>query len=266
MGWREQVHIGELTVDVLIMSDQAIPGNRTSVIAIDKDAAYGIDLTGAYTTNAIKVNQGSVKFHLHNQTAQTYACEIKYDAQNVTGVQYGIDCTCEIEPGGSTAAPRTSGGLRAVQGISRLQAGFTLTAGSDPAIYGQFSAVDTGVLNGEALYPCAGHFLLGNGGTWTEVGVGQILWLDTHMAKTVSAGYMYMLNMTHNGGTDSPTTFDAAVNVHAGNAVTNLLRIGTASGMVSANTIANATFANWKTIKIDLDGTTHYLIAAQSIT
>jgi len=265
MGWREQVHIGELTVDALIMSDQAIPGNRTSVIAIDKDAAYGINLTGDYTTNAIKVNQGSVKFHLHNQTAQTYACEIKFDAQNVTGVQYGIDCTCEIEPGGSTPANRTSGGLHAVQGISRLQAGYTLTAGSDPAIYGQFYAVATGVLNGAALYPCAGYLLLGDGGTWTQVGFGQILWLDTHMAQTVSAGSMYMLNMTHNG-TGSPTTFDAAVHVYAGNAVTNLLKIDTASGMVSANTIGDATFANWKTIKVDLDGTTHYLIAAQAIT
>jgi hypothetical protein len=35
--------------------------------------------------------------------------------------------------------------------------------------------------------------------------------------------------------------------------------------MVGANVAADATFNNYKTIKIDIDGTTHYLIAAQTI-
>jgi len=264
MGWREQVHIGELTVDTLIMSDATIPGDQNACIAIDKDAAYGIALTGAYTTNGIKVNQGSLKIHLHNQTAQTYCGEFKFDAQGATGIVYGIDVTCEIEPGGSTPASRTSGGLRALQGVARVQTGFTLTGGTDMAVYGQF--VNLGTLNGASLYPTVGYFIMGNGGTWTQVGVGSVLWLDTHMAQTVSAGSMYFLNITHNG-TATPTTFDAAVHVYGGNAITNLLKIDTASGMVSANTSGGSTlnFSNYKTIKIDLDGTTHYLVAAQTI-
>jgi len=263
MGWREQVHIGELTVDVLIMSDQTIPGNRTSVIAIDKDAAYGINLTGAYTTNAIKVNQGSVKFHLHDQTAQTYACEIKYDAQNVTGTMYGIDCTCEIEPGGSTPASRTAGGLRAVQGIARVGALFTLTGGSDVGVYGQFC--NLGTLNGSGLTPSAGYMLVEDGGVYTSISTLSVMWLDSHLAKAISSGDSYFLNITNNGGA-SATQFGAAIRVMAGNKITNFLSIGNASGMVSANTVGDATFANWKTIKVDLDGTTHYLIAAQAIT
>jgi len=261
MGWREQVHIGELTVDAIIMSNP-IAGGRTASLALDQDAAYGIALTGTYTSNGLKINQGSLKVHVHNQTAQTYCAEFKYDAQNVTGIQYGVDATCEIEPGGSTPASRTSGGLRALQGVARLQAGFTATGGTDIAVYGQF--LNLGTLNGASLYPSAGYFIVGNGGTWTQVGVLSVMWLDTHMAQTISAGSSYFLNITHNG-TATPTQFTAAIHVYGGNAITNFAKIDTASGMVGANVAADATFNNYKTIKIDLDGTTHYLIAAQSI-
>ena len=261
MGWREQVHIGELTCDVLIFSDQTIPGNRTSVIAIEKDAAYGINLTGAYTTNAIKVNQGSLKVHLHDQTAQRYNAEFKSDAQNVTGLDYGITVGTEIEPGGSTAAPRTAGGTRGIASHTRIGSGFTLTGGGDCAIYGQLQ--NQGTLNGAALYPSVGYLLLGAGGVFTQVAVLSVLHLDSHLASAISAGNSYFLNITNNG---SVAQWTAAIKVMASNKITNFLEIETASGMVSANTIGDATFANWKTIKVDLDGTTHYLIAAQAIT
>ncbi len=260
MGWREQVHIGELTCDVLIFSDQTIPGNRTAVIAIEKDAAFGIDLTGAYTTNGIKVNQGSLKVHLHDQIAQRYNAEFQSDVQNVTGLDYGITVATEIEPGGSTAAPRTAGGTRGIASHTRIGSGFTLTGGGDCAIYGQLQ--NQGTLNGAALYPSAGYLLLGAGGVFTQVAVLSVLWLDSHLASAISAGDSYFLDITNNG----TTTWDAAVHVFANGAVTNLLKIDSAHGMVSANTSGDATFGNWKTIKIDLDGTTHYLIAAQSIT
>lgn len=200
-----------------------------------------------------------LKFHNHD-TTNTYAMEVKYDYQATTGTAFGIDCTCEIEPGGGTPAARTAGGLRAVQGVARFQTGFTSTAGSDAGIYGQFC--NLGTINGGSNYPSAGYLLVEDGGTWTSVGVLSVLWLDTHLAQAISSGSSYFLNITNNGST---TTWTSAIHVYAGNGITNLFKIDTASGMVSANTVADATFANYKTIKIDLDGTTHYLIAAQTI-
>lgn len=259
MGWREQVHIGELTVDYLTMS--GVAGGKTTGMLLDADVATGLALTGTYTTNGIKVNQGSIKIHLHNQTAQTYCAEFKFDFQKTTGIGYGIDCICEIEPGGSTPASRTAGGLRAVQGVARVGSGFTLTGGTDIAVYAQFA--NNGTING-TVYPTAMYGLIEAGGTWTKVAVLSVLWLDSHLAATISAGDAYFLNITNNGAT---TIWTAAIHVYAGNGITNLLKIGTASGMVSANTAGGSTlnFSNWKTIKIDLDGTTHYLVAAQTI-
>lgn len=261
MGWREQVHIGELTVDAFIMSDATIAGDRTTCIKIDKDAEIGISLSGAYTTNGIKVNQGSLKVHLHNQTAQTYNAEFKMDMQNVTGIEFGITETVEIEPGGSTPANRTAGGARGIMSHIRVGSGFTLTGGSDFAVYGQYQ--NLGTLNGSALYAAAGYLLIGAGGTWTEVAEGEVLWLDSHLASTVSAGSMHFLNITNNG----TTTFDNAINIRAGNKITNLLKISTASGMIGANASGGGAvnFTNMKLIKIDLDGTTHYIPAAQTV-
>jgi len=198
------------------------------------------------------------KIHVHD-TTRTYAVEVKYDYWGVTGLAYGIDVTVEIEPGGGTPASRTAGGLRSVQGVARLGSGFTITGGTDIAIYGQYC--NNGTLNGTA-YASPGYFLVEDGGTWTAISGLYGLWIDSHLAQTISSGASYFLNITNNAA----TTWDAAINVYGGNAITNLLRISTASGMVSANTVADATFANWKTLKVDLDGTTHYLIAAQAIT
>ena len=211
---------------------------------------------------AIYVRDGSLKIHKHTATTDTYCAEFKFNYQGATAQSFGLDCTCEIEPGGDTPANRTAGGLRAVQGVARVGSGFTLTGGGDSGVYGQFC--NNGTING-TVYPSAGYMLIENGGTWTEVGVLSAMWLDSHLNKTISAGASYFLNITNNGES-TPTAFDAAVHVYAGNAITNLLKIDTASGMVSANTVGDATFANWKTIKVDLDGTTHYLIAAQAIT
>ena len=261
MGWREQVHIGELTCDVLIFSDQTIPGNRTAVIAIEKDAAFGISLTGAYTTNGIKVNQGSLKVHLHDQIAQTYNAEFKYDAQNVTGYQYGIDTTSEIEPGGKVPANRTAGGMRGVHSMVRVGAAFTLTGGYDAAIYGNFT--NLGIINGGNLEVTAGYFVIGAGGTWTEVGDVCGIHVDSLLAASIGAGSSWMVNITNNG----TTTWDAAIRVYAKDAITNFLKIDTASGMVGGNASGGSTvdISNMKLIKIDIDGTTHYMIAAQTI-
>lgn len=279
MAWREQLHVGELTVDEVKMSlrrntDQTVGldvsnDDLTTGLQVSGDVTTGVLVSGTSTaafktlgtqTYGINIRDGAAKIHCHDRSTQSYAMEVKYDWQAATGTAFGIDCTCEIEPGGGTPANRTSGGLRAVQGVARVGSGFTITGGGDIGVYGQFC--NNGTMNGGATYPTALYGLIENGGTWTQVGVLSVCWLDSHLAKTISAGNAYFLNITNNAAT---TVWTAAIHVYGGNNITNFVKIDTASGMVSANTAGDATFANWKTIKVDLDGTTHYLIAAQTI-
>lgn len=208
---------------------------------------------------AIYIRDGSLKLHKHTATTDTYCSELKFNYQGTTSQAYGIDCTCEIEPGGGTPASRTAGGMRAVQGVARVAAGFTITGGADYGIYGQFC--NLGTINGTSN-AAAGYFLIEDGGTYTALTSLSCISLDSHLTKVVTSGDSYFVNINNNAA----HVFTSAINVRAGNAITNLLRIETAAGMVSANTVGTATFANWKTIKINIDGTTHYLIAAQAIT
>lgn len=264
MARREYFHVGQLEVDELLMNNR-LNSDQTIGFNVDPNGndnlTTGVQVTGT-VTYAFKANDGALKLHCHNRSSQSYAAEIKYDWQATTGTAFGIDCTCEIEPGGSTPANRTAGGLRAVQGVARVGSGFTITGGGDIGVYGQFC--NNGTMNGASTYPTALYGLIENGGTWTQVGVLSVCWLDSHLAKTISAGNSYFLNITNNAAT---TVWTAAIHVYGGNNITNFVKIDTASGMVSANSSGGSTidFTNWKTIKIDLDGTTHYLIAAQTI-
>ena len=200
-----------------------------------------------------------LKFHNHDST-DTYAMEIKYDYWGTTGTAFGIDCTCEIEPGGGTPANRTAGGLRAVQGVARFQSGFTSTAGGDAGVYGQFC--NLGTINGASNYPSAGYFIVADGGTWTSVGVLSVMWLDTHLAQAISSGNSYFLNITNNG---SVTTWTSAIHVYAGNKITNLFHIETATGMVSAATTSVTGLGNVRLLKCNIDGTTTYIVTAETI-
>jgi hypothetical protein len=258
MAWREQLNVGELTVNEIILSSVRNSDQTVGFLISSDDLTTGFQVSGD-VTYAFKSNNGAMKLHVHNRSTQSYAAEIKYDWQAVTGLAFGIDCTCEVEPGGDTPANRTSGGLRAVQGVARLQSGFTSTAGTEIGVYG--SVINEGIYNGGSNYIACLYGLLQGSGTFTQVGEMSVAWLDSHLNQAVSAGSAFFLNITNNGATN----FDAAINVRAGHNITNLLQISTASGMVGANVNADATFDNYKTIKIDLDGTTHYLIAAQTI-
>ena len=222
MSWRASLDIGELTVGSIIMNTISV--GATTILDLGGDATTGINLSGDLTYG-IKVSNGALKLHCHNRDSQSYAAEIKYDWQAVTGVAYGVDCTCEIEPGGSTPANRTAGGLRALQGVARLGAGFTATGGTDVGVYAQFC--NNGTLNGGSLFPTGIYGLVENGGTWTQVGHLSVAWLDSHLAQTISAGNSYFLNMTNNG-TGTPTQFTAAIRIYGGNAITNFLKIDTA--------------------------------------
>jgi len=125
--------------------------------------------------------------------------------------------------------------------------------------YGQVA--NNGTVNGAGIMMAGLYGLVEDGGTYTAVSHVCSLWVDSHLTKTISSGTADLIYATNNGS----TTFDNALYVYAGNKITNLFTISTASGMVGANNAGDATFANWKTIKVNLDGTTHYLIAAQAI-
>ena len=146
--------------------------------------------------NAMYIRNGSIKHHFHNQTVSTYALETKYDWQGVTGQAFGHDVTCEIEPGGSTPANRTAGGLRAVQGVARLQTGFTATGGTDIGVYGQFCNLGTVNSTGQQV---GMYSLIEDGGTWTATGGLYSMWVDSHLDGVISSGSSHLLNITNNG-------------------------------------------------------------------
>ena len=216
-----------------------------------------IRLTGDDSAETIfQATDGVCKIHNRPSTSG-YALEVKSEPTIVTGTHFGIETTVDGIP--STA---TSGaGLRGTGGICRLSATYTATSGSYVGAYGQ--VCNLGTFNGSGLMAAGVYGLIEDGGTYTAVSRVAAGWFDSHLDQTVTAGVADLLYLTNNGD----TVFDNAIEVYAGNKITNLLSINTASGMVSANTAAGTTlvFTNWVAIKITIDGTTHYIPAAQTI-
>jgi len=202
----------------------------------------------------LQAAHGVSKIHAR-PTAAGYALEVKSEPTIITGTHFGIEATVDAEPSASDAAS----GIRGIGAIGRLSSGYTKTGGSLLGGYSQ--ATNLGTINGSGVM-VAGHYtLLGSGGTYTAVSHIASLWVDSQLAQTITSGIADMVYISNNGS----TTFNDAFYIYAGNKITNLMTISTASGMVGANNAGDATFSNWKAIKIDLDGTTHYLIAAQAI-
>ena len=220
--------------------------------------AFG-DTTGKYFMWDADVNtlnvRGITKL-IHRPTTDVFAVQIKSEFTDTDAGHNCLEVTADWK-----AAGATGGGNTAVQGVSRLAATYTMTGGSVIGTYGQ--ACNLGTLNGSGIMVAGLYGLIEDGGTYTAVSHVAAAWLDSHLDKTVTAGEVELLYMSNNGD----TTFDQAIYVYAGNKITNLLNINTASGMVSENTAASGTltFTNWKTIKIVIDGTTHYIPVAQTI-
>lgn len=215
----------------------------------------GVD--GYYVRFGTTDNPVQVKIHARPTTLGS-ALEVRSRPTSATAAHFGVDSTTDWRATGDTI---TGGGIRAIQGVARIDAGNTITGGSVTGVYGQCALNATGVANGAGVMMNAIYGLIEDGGTYTAVSHLAAAWLDSHLTKTVSAGSVEFLYISNNGS----TTFNHVFYIYAGNKITNLLKIDTASGMVGANNAGDATFANWKAIKIDLDGTTHYLIAAQAI-
>lgn len=213
-----------------------------------------VKLVGDGGETVLDSSGGVVKIHNHTCT-DGYALEVKSDPTSVSGTHFGIEATVDANPSTATSALGTTG----VGGIGRLAASHTMTGGSLCGVYGQ--ACNDGTLAGSSIVVSGVYGLIEDGGTYTSVSRVAAGWFDSHLTKTVTAGTVDLLFLTNNG----TTTFTNAIEVYAGNKVTNLLSINSATGMVGSNTAGDATFANWVPIKISIDGTTHYLIAARSI-
>ena len=239
---------------------ESVAGNGGTVIFGESGAGLNMTLWGATSSfrmrwleasNRLDIH-GQTKFHFH-QTTQTYGTELKYDFIGAATLGWGLVNTSQV------MVNKTAGGLYANGGVARLAASFTMTGGALVGTYSQ--AHNNGTMNGANVFMDAGYFLIEDGGVFTQVNHVAGLWLDSHLSRTVSSGSTNFLHITNNGS----TTWDSAIFVYANHKITNLFKISTASGMVGSNNAGDATFANLKTIKVDLDGTTHYLVAAQTI-
>ena len=105
-----------------------------------------------------------------------------------------------------------------------------------------------------------------DGGTWTGANHVTALWGDWQLNETLSGiSHTELLYLTNNANnaTNNPTT---VMYIYAPY-MTYLFTLDGLAGtqMVSANTVADATFANWHSIKVYIDGAVHYLIAATTI-
>lgn len=214
-------------------------------------------VSGTYVRFGVTDEPLQVKIH-NRPTTLGSGLEVRSKPSSATAEHAAIDAMLEPDP---TTDTQTAGYGRAIQGVTRTISGNTMTGGSLHGVYGQFC--NLGTLNGSGVMASAFYGLIEDGGTYTAVSHLAAAWLDSHLDKTVTAGSTEFLYISNNGD----TAFDQAVYVYAGNKITSLFNINTASGMVAANDAGGSTidFSNWRTIKVTLEGETYYLIAAKTI-
>ena len=197
----------------------------------------------------LQTKYGVVKFH-SRPNIDGYVLEVKSEPTSVSGTHFGIETTVDHEPSTATSAL----GVRGVGGIARLAATYTMTGGSVIGTYGQ--VCNLGTVNGSGAVLSGLYGLIEDGGTYTAVSHVNAAWLDSHLDQTVTAGLSELLYMTNNGD----TVMDNAFYIYAGNNITNLFTIDTASGMVSDSTTADYTFTKTRKIKVNVGGETGYIV------
>lgn len=197
----------------------------------------------------LQTKYGVVKFH-SRPNIDAYVVEVKGEPTKLTGTFFNIESTVDHKPSAATSAT----GIRGLGGICRLAATYTMTGGSVIGTYGQ--VCNLGTLNGSGIMVSGLYGLIADGGTYTAVSHVNAAWLDSQLAQTITAGKSELLYMTNNGA----TTLDNAIYVYAGNKITNLFTIDTASGMVSDATTADYTFTKTRKIKVNVGGETGYIV------
>jgi len=176
-------------------------------------------------------------------SAEAYALQVRGYHNDTSGEYKGVDAHVYLRVDGA-------GYLRGVKGVGMVNSGVTATNSWIIGVSGM--AVVDGVMAGTSV-------LAGLSGA-IETGSAAITaslvtscWLDSQLNYAVT-GVHNLLHMTNNGS----TTMDEAIRITAGNKITNLFTINTASGMVAATATTAGTS---KKIKISLDGVTYYLNA-----
>jgi hypothetical protein len=202
-----------------------------------------------YSTNGFITSDGISKVHNHACT-EGYALEVKSDPVSVSGTHFGIECTVDATPSTATSAL----GTRGIGGIGRLAATYTMTDGSLIGSYGQ--ACNLGTLNGSGIFMAGSYSLLEDGGTFTAVSHVSGLWVDSHLDQTITAGLSELIYASNNGD----TVMDNALYIYAGNKITNLFTIDTASGMVGDKASGDFVFTATRKVKVNVGGETGYII------
>ena len=188
----------------------------------------------------------SLKHHDH-VTAGDYAYQLRTEHNEATTDFFGMDC--EVHQ----LISRTANGLRGLSMTGRLTAGTTISGSANMIpIYGNLD-ID-GTINGTGLF-AAGYFVVSAGGTFTAIGHLSSLWVDSHQEGTVT-GEHELVYMTNNGASQ----MDNAFYIYAGNKITNLFTIDTASGMVSDSTTSDYTFTKTRKVKVVVGAETGYII------
>ena len=212
--------------------------------------------SGTAGAGRLEVHQGDLKIHDHD-VASGYVAEFKIE-YTATGTHQACDLT--VQAAGDMAACNISG----YQCTNYVASGHTITGISYmDALNGEFTNQGTINCTG-GVFTCARLTIMASTGTWTKHGILTPLWLDCKETATLSSGSYYMMYLSQNG----TTALDSWIYSNMGSSTCPFFTINNSGGTtVSGNTSGGSTlnFTNWKTIKIDLGGTTHYLVAAQTI-
>jgi len=213
------------------------------------------DAFGGMKLGNIRI-QGQLKVHNRPLTTNVFALEVKSDVKNAIGTYTGaLQVTVREYPTDDTSAVTVNGS----DFTTYLHSGDTKTDGYLTSI--KAKAENQGTFNGAGIIMSPIYSLIGASGTFTKVSVVTALWLDTHMASTISDGNYYMAYLSNNG----TTTMNAMIRFTAGSSgnTTALFSISGAD-VVSDATTADYTFTTYKKIKIELGGVAYYLIADTS--
>lgn len=226
MSWREQLDVGELTVGKLIMS--ALLGEATALINLSQS-------TGESGKAGLKV-------------ADTFTLE-------TAGVHKSVQGDCTYDPD-STGFATAIG----VSGMATMASGKSFTGGVG-YLWGVQGVLNLGVSstfnNVSSVFAALRGVVVGTTPVMTEAYGICNLYLDnlcTTSLKGLATGQSSFIYCHMNAG-----GLDSAIRIY-GPAVTNLFFLDTCEngGMISDNAETGGTS---KKIKVDIDGTTHYVNA-----
>ena len=245
----------------------------TGLVIVASACATGISIAACTTgivlsgvqTNAITIaTTGSTAEDGHCLRIGTSATPITAGTTGMSAVKgysdFSVNTGYHVGAWFTSMLTATTGdaSVYALRGAAELPSGKTNTGGYIVGVHGRWRA-GAGILDGASV-GCGVLAQWLDGGTYTSVGNATALWVDCQNQQAVSAGTSSMVFISHNGS--STGAVDHCFYIIAGNRITNLFGINTASGMVTDGTANDIHGGAGKRIKINIDGTTYYLLAS----